>query len=145
LYQTVALENNGMIYIGDRHSMEETKKPVILIVEDDPVLSKMYSEKFIFEGFTVVTAKDGQEALDKASSQSISVILLDIMLPRMSGTDFLESYRKLPKGKNTPVIALTNLDEEEERARAKTLGVKEYLTKSGQTPENVVRKIKSYI
>ncbi len=125
--------------------MADNQKPVILIVEDDPVLSKMYSEKFIFEGFSVVTAKDGQEALEKASGQIISIILLDIMLPRMSGTDFLESYRKTSKGKNTPVVALTNLDEEEERARAKHLGVKEYLTKSGQTPENVVKKIKSYV
>jgi DNA-binding response OmpR family regulator len=125
--------------------MSDNHKPIILIVEDDPVLSKMYSEKFIFEGFTVITAKDGQEALEKATSQFVTVILLDIMLPRMSGTDFLESYRKTVKGKNTPVIALTNLDEEEERARAKKLGVKEYLTKSGQTPENVVRKIKSYV
>lgn len=120
-------------------------RPTILIVEDDPVLLKMYTEKFLYEGFLVLTARDGQEALEKASFQDISIILLDIMLPRMSGTDFLERYRKTPKGKGTPVIALTNLDEEEERQRAKDLGIKEYLTKSGQTPENVVKKIKSYV
>jgi DNA-binding response OmpR family regulator len=120
-------------------------KPVILIVEDDPVLSKMYAEKFLFEGFSVITARDGEEAYNKAVAGDISIILLDIMLPRMSGTDFLERFRATPKGKNIPVVALTNLSEEEERAHAMKLGVKEYLGKSAQTPEVVVKKIKSYV
>jgi len=125
--------------------MEGQEKPIILIVEDDPILSKMYSEKFSFEGFSVITAKDGQEALDKATTQSVSIILLDIMLPRMSGTDFLERFRKLPKGKDVPVVALTNLTEDEERKRAEDLGVKDYLAKPMQTPEAVVKLIKSYL
>jgi len=115
----------------------------ILIVEDDPVLLKMYSEKFVFEGFKVLNAKDGQEALDVASSQKPDVILLDIMLPRMSGTDFLEKYIETPAGKKTPVIALTNLTEEAEKQRALKLGVKEYLVKAMQTPEEVVTKVKA--
>lgn len=125
---------------------EEIKgRPVILIVEDDPVLSKMYAEKFVFEGFLVLTAKDGQEALDKASTEPISIILLDIMLPRMSGSDFLERFRQTPKGKNLPVVALTNLAEEEEKQRVLKLGVKDYLVKAMQTPELVVKKVKSYV
>jgi DNA-binding response OmpR family regulator len=125
-------------------SATQPKKPIILIVEDDPVLSKMYSEKFSFEGFSVLMAHDGQEALETATTEPLDIILLDIMLPRMSGTDFLERFRATPKGKNLPVIALTNLAEDEEKERAIKLGVKEYLVKAMQTPEAVVKKIKSY-
>lgn len=117
----------------------------ILIVEDDPVLLKMYTEKFTFEGFTVLNAKDGEEALDVSLKNQINIILLDIMLPRMSGTDFLERLRQNPKGLTVPVVALTNLAEEEERQRAIKLGVKEYLVKAMQTPEQVVEKVKKYL
>ncbi|KKQ37123.1 MAG: hypothetical protein US53_C0027G0003 [Candidatus Woesebacteria bacterium GW2011_GWA1_37_7] len=118
---------------------------VILIVEDDPVLLKMYTEKFTFEGFSVLNAKDGEEALKTALTQKIDIILLDIMLPRMSGTDFLEKFRQNPKGSQVPVVALTNLAEEEEKQKAIKLGVEEYLVKAMQTPEQVVEKIKKYI
>ena len=67
------------------------------------------------------------------------------MLPRISGTDFLEKFRATPQGKNIPVVALTNLAEEEEKQRAIKLGVKEYLVKAMQTPEQVVEKVKKYI
>ncbi|OGM18283.1 hypothetical protein A2686_03670 [Candidatus Woesebacteria bacterium RIFCSPHIGHO2_01_FULL_38_10] len=105
----------------------------------------MYSEKFNFEGFEVLNAHDGEEALKVALENKVGIILLDIMLPRMSGTDFLEKYRQDPRGKNTPVVALTNLAEEAERQRALKLGVKEYIVKAMQTPEQVVEKIKKYI
>lgn len=128
----------------DKQGEPPAKKPIILIVEDDPVLSKMYAEKFSFEGFAVLIAHDGQEALETATTQPLDIILLDIMLPRMSGTDFLERFRATPKGKNLPVVALTNLAEDEEKERALKLGVKEYLVKAMQTPEAVVKKIKAY-
>lgn len=120
-------------------------QPVILIVEDDPVLLKMYTEKLGFEGFKVLNAKNGEEALEISESESLNIILLDIMLPRMSGTDFLEKFRQSPKGKDIPVVALTNLAEEAEKQRALGLGVKEYLVKAMQTPEQVVQTIKKYI
>lgn len=118
---------------------------VILIVEDDPVLLKMYTEKFNFEGFKVLNAKDGEEALEVATTQNVDIILLDIMLPRMSGTDFLEKFRTTAKGKDVAVVALTNLAEDEEKQKALKLGVKEYLVKAMQTPEAVVEKIKKYL
>lgn len=126
---------------------EEVKgnQPVILIVEDDPVLLKMYSEKLGFEGFKVLNAKDGEEALNVTQSEALNIILLDIMLPRMSGTDFLEKFRQTSMGKDIPVVALTNLAEDAEKQRALRLGVKEYLVKAMQTPEQVVQTIKKYI
>lgn len=123
----------------------KNSKKVVFIVEDDPVLLKMYTEKFNFEGFDVLTARDGEEALKIASTQKVDVILLDIMLPRMSGTDFLEKLRQTPQGKKIPVVALTNLAEEEEKQRAMKLGVEQYLIKAMQTPEQVVATVKRYL
>ena len=120
-------------------------QPIILIVEDDPVLLKMYTEKFSFEGFKVLNAKDGEEAMEVSGEEAIDIILLDIMLPRMSGTDYLEKFRQTSKGANVPVVALTNLAEEQEKQRALKLGVKEYLVKAMQTPEQVVQTIKKHI
>ncbi len=119
--------------------------PMVLIVDDDPVLLKMYTEKFTFEGFKVITARDGEEALKLTEQGSPNIILLDIMLPKMSGTDFLARFRQTMKGKNTPVVALSNLTEAEERDKAIKLGVKEYLAKAMQTPEQVVEVVKKYI
>lgn len=124
---------------------QKQKGSLILIVEDDPILLRMYSEKLGFEGYQVMSAKDGEEALKVAIESRPAMVLLDIMLPRMSGTDFLERLRQNPEGKNIPVIALTNLAEEEERQKAIKLGVKEYLVKAMQTPEQVVEKIKKYL
>lgn len=118
---------------------------VILLVEDDPVLLRMYTEKFNFEGFRVLAARDGEEALKISQDAKIDMVLLDIMLPRMSGTDFLERLRELPKGKDVPVVALTNLAAQEEKDKAMKLGVKEYLVKAMQTPEEVVEKMKKYL
>ena len=131
--------------------VEQTKtsgkeaQQMILIVEDDPVLLRMYTEKFNFEGFNVLTARDGEEALKVTSEQKTDIILLDIMLPRMSGTDFLERLRKDTKWKDVPVVALTNLASQEEKDKSLRLGVKEYLVKAMQTPEDVVQKVKDHL
>lgn len=126
--------------------MEEQGKEnlsVILIIEDDPILSKMYSEKFRNEGFKVLTALDGESGLDMATKNKVDMILLDVMLPRISGIDLLKKLRDNEKGKNTLVIVLTNLADPEEKKRALDLGVKDYLVKAMQNPGQVVDKVKS--
>ena len=122
-----------------------SNQALILIVEDDPVLARMYSEKFKFEGFNVIVARDGEEALEMALSNAVQLILLDIMLPRMSGIDMLGKLRESPRGKGLNVIVLTNLAEPEEKNKAFQLGVKDYLIKAMQTPEDVVNMVKKYI
>lgn len=136
---------NQTIQSQKQTSDEKSKKRTVLIVEDDPVLLKMYTEKFTFEGFGVLNAKDGEEALKIITSDYPDIILLDIMLPRMSGSDLLEKLKGDSKAKDIPVVALTNLAEEEERQRALKLGVKEYLVKAMQTPEQVVNTVKRYL
>src|SRR3989344_7349024 len=95
----------------------------ILLVEDDPVLCKMYTEKFKFEGFEVLVARDGEEGLNLAMNNKVDLILLDIMLPRLSGLDMLEKLRQQSKGADLRVVALTNLAEADEKERALRLGV----------------------
>lgn len=120
----------------------KSKKPKILVIEDDPILVKMYQEKFLSEGFEVSTASDGESGLDLALKSDIDVILLDVMLPRMSGIDLLEKLKDQKKEKSTLVIILTNLADPNEKQRALNLGVSDYLVKAMQNPSQVVDKVK---
>ena len=120
----------------------------ILIVEDDSILLKMYTKKFEKDGFKVLQAIDGQEALDKIGSlePSPGVILLDIMLPKIDGFEVLKKIKENPKTKDIPVILSTNLGGgEEDRQKGKTLGAVDFLVKSEYTPAQIVEKIKGYI
>ena|SRR3989344_2262738 len=119
--------------------------PTVLIIEDDPVLSKMYMEKFINEGFNVLTAFDGESGFDMAVNSKVDMILLDVMLPRVSGIDLLKKLREHEKGKNTLVVVLTNLADSEEKKRALELGVKDYLVKAMQNPAQVVDRVKELL
>lgn len=119
--------------------------PTILIVEDDPSLAKMYSIKFQHEGFRVLVAQDGARGLALAAEQKPSIILLDMMLPKYSGIEFLEQLGQHMKTIPMPILALSNLTEKQEVDRAMQLGVKEYLAKAMNTPEDVVNKVKQYL
>lgn len=123
---------------------QEQAKKTLLIVEDDPLLTKMYKTKLESEGYGVVIAQDGLEGLNVAKKGGIDLIILDIMMPQLSGIDLLEKLRKIPKGKNIPVVVLTNLASKEEETRAASLGVKEYLVKADQTPSQLVEVIEKY-
>lgn len=124
---------------------QKTESSVILIVEDDTMLSKMYEEKFSSEGFTVLTAIDGEQGLRSILENKIDFILLDLLLPRVSGLEMLAHLRKDEAGRDIPVIALTNVAEPTERNRALNLGAKDYLVKAMQTPEEVVEKVIRYL
>ena len=116
--------------------------PVVLVIEDDPILTKMYKEKFTNEGFEVLTAPDGESGLETAVNKKIDIILLDVMLPRMSGIELLKRLREHEKGKNTLVVVLTNLADPNEKETAINLGVTDYLVKPMQNPGQVVDKVK---
>ncbi len=121
------------------------KNPTVLIIEDDQALAKMYSTKFQMEGFNSIVAKDGKSGMDFLNTKSPDAILLDIMLPGYSGLDLLSSLQSNPKAKNTVILALTNHPQKESAQKALNLGVKEYLVKAMQTPEEVVEKVKKYL
>lgn len=120
--------------------------PRILIVEDDLLLVKMYKTKFEHENFEVVTATDGQEALDiVATDDNINLVILDFMMPRMSGLDFLKTIRQNEKTKDLKVMMLSNMSNPAEIEEVKKLGIVDFLVKADHTPSQIVEKIKSYI
>lgn len=121
------------------------KRKTIMIVEDDPLLVKMYEAKFVNSGYQVLKAYDGEQALKDAIGQKPDFILLDVMMPKMSGIDMLEKLRQDKWGQTVPVIILSNLSEKQEGDRAQKLGVKEYLVKANYTPAEILAKISAII
>lgn len=130
--------------IDENQNQTETKR-TILLVEDDPLLVKMYSTKFTKEGFNIIFAEDGEEGLKLALSQKIDFLLLDVMMPKLSGIDLLTKLRQDPKGKDIPVLVFSNLTQQEEAQKALGLGAKEYLIKANFTPSQLVEKVKKYL
>jgi DNA-binding response OmpR family regulator len=124
--------------------MAEDKKK-ILLVEDDKFLSEMYATKLTGSGFDVETAFDGQEALVKANAQKPNLILLDVVLPKMDGFEFLQLLKKEAAIADTPVIILTNLGQKEEVEKGLKLGAKDYIIKAHFTPTEVVAKVKKLL
>jgi DNA-binding response OmpR family regulator len=118
--------------------------PLILIIEDDFTLAKMYSEKFKSEGFEVLIARDGQEGLRLVSERKPGFVLLDMMLPKTSGQEVLNQLKN-STNEGLQIIALTNLARKDEAQKALELGAKEYLIKAMYTPEEVVQKVKQYL
>lgn len=113
----------------------------ILLVDDDLTLREMYEERLKAEGFTVETAKDGQEALDKATQTRPNLILLDVMMPRINGLDVLKRLKEQDETKNIPVIVLTALIQDRERLEGITRGADDYVVKSETMPGEVIDKI----
>jgi len=114
----------------------------ILLVEDDDSLASVYQMRLEAEGFTVTRASNGEEALAQAVASSPDIILLDVMMPKVSGFDVLDILRGTPETTNTKVIMLTALSQEADKQRARDLGVDDYLVKSQVVISDVVQKVK---
>lgn len=115
----------------------------VLLVEDDFSLRDIYSARFAAEGYTVVTASDGEEALAVAVREHPDLIVLDVMMPKISGFDVLDILRSTPETKASKVIMMTALSQEADRQRGESLGVDKYLVKSQVTLEDVVGAVKT--
>lgn len=114
----------------------------ILLIEDDPLLIKMYSSKFELDGFNVDTALDGTEGLEKAKALVPDVILMDIMMPKMNGFEVLEQIKQIDHLKKVPVILLTNFGTDEGVKKGLALGAVDYIVKVQTDPAEVVAKVK---
>ncbi len=113
----------------------------ILLVEDDVSLRDVYSARLQAEGYTIVTAANGEEALAMAVKEKPDLVLLDIMMPRISGFDVLDILRSTPETAQVKVIMMTALSSTDDQARGQKLGVDRYLVKSQVTLEEVVATI----
>lgn len=117
----------------------------VLLVDDDLTLREMYSEQLKAEGFEVITAKDGEEALAQAKENRPNIILLDIMMPKINGLDVLKQLKEGSETKDIPVIVLTALIQDRERMESITRGADDYIVKSEIMPGEVIEKIKAVL
>ncbi|HET7320305.1 MAG TPA: response regulator [Candidatus Saccharimonadales bacterium] len=105
----------------------------VLIVEDELPFRQIYREAFSLHGYNVIEAEDGQEALQVAEQQSPDLVLLDIILPKLTGFDVLTKLKTDPAYKHIPVIVYSVLDNKADIERAMKLGADDFTIK-GQTP-----------
>lgn len=118
----------------------------ILLAEDDIQLIDMYNRKFALEGFDVKIAEDGAQALEILQTFKPDVILLDIMMPNVTGLEVLEKIKKeMPELEESLVIMLTNLADERTAEKIYELGATDYFVKAEMTPLEVANKVKELL
>lgn len=113
----------------------------IMLVEDDKSLREIYGVRLLAEGYDIVSAGDGEEALAMAIKERPQLIVSDVMMPKISGFDMLDILRSTTETKNIKVIMMTALSSEEQRNRGESLGADRYLVKSQVGIEDVVRVV----
>ncbi|MFA6285312.1 MAG: response regulator [Parcubacteria group bacterium] len=118
-------------------------KKKILIVEDDNFVAEVYLAKLSEMGYETALAQNGEEGLVELKKGKVDLILLDILMPIMSGIEMLEEVKKHEEWKDIPVILLTNIGEKESIQKVREMGVKNYLIKSHFTPAEVIEKVES--
>lgn len=113
----------------------------VMVVEDDASLREIYSIRITAEGYDVVSAGDGEEALAVAVREKPDLILSDVMMPKISGFDMLDILRSTPETANIKVVMMTALSAEDQRQRGERLGADRYLVKSQVGIEDVINVI----
>jgi CheY-like chemotaxis protein len=113
----------------------------IMLVEDDKSLREIYGVRLLAEGYDIVSAGDGEEALAMAIKERPQLIISDVMMPKISGFDMLDILRSTTETKSIKVIMMTALSSEEQRARGESLGADKYLVKSQVGIEDVVKVV----
>lgn len=122
----------------------DTKKK-ILLVEDDTALAAVYKSRLELEGFEIREVNNGEDALSAAVEFKPDLVLLDAMMPKISGFDVLDILRNTPDTTNIRVIMLTALSQPKDKERAEALGVDDYLVKSQVVIGDVVERVKHHL
>lgn len=117
----------------------------LLIIEDDKFLRDLIVRKLTNEGFEVKEAETGEDGLEVLRENPPQLLLLDILLPGMSGYDVLEAIKKDERLRSVPVVMLSNLGQKEEIERAESLGAKDFLIKAKYTPGEIVARVKEIL
>lgn len=120
----------------------------VLIIEDEPFLRDLYIDTLSPEGYRLDSASDGEQALQKMREGGWNLILLDIILPKMSAFQIMETLSNDQDFKSTntaPIVFLTNLDNDSDIKKALDLGGAGYLIKSQITPGDLIREVKMYL
>lgn len=124
-------------------SVPHTKR--ILVVEDDDALASVYLTRLEAEGLTVRRVSNGEDALANALSFKPDLVLLDVMMPKVSGFDVLDILRNTPETANLKIVMLTALSQDSDKERAEALGVDDYLVKSQVVIADVVDRVKHHL
>lgn len=126
--------------------MDATTKQTIMIVEDDALLRGLFEPLFLAKGMDVVLAIDGQDALDKSKiTPPPSLVILDLMMPRVDGFAVLEAFKKNDTWKNIPVVIFTNFGNPDDRVRAMELGADAYIIKSAVSLGELIAMVEEII
>lgn len=120
-------------------------KKKILLVEDDEALSGVYKSRLDMEGFDTKVVNNGELALTAAKEFKPDLILLDAMMPKISGFDVLDILRNTAETANIRVIMLTALSQPKDKERAESLGVDDYLVKSQVVIGDVIDRVKYHL
>lgn len=117
------------------------KNKVLMIVEDDAVLLRALYLAFHDSGYTIATATDGEMALKMTERIAPDIVLLDLLLPKMNGFEYLAAIRANAKLKDIPVIILSNLGDDDSSDKVKKLGITDYFIKSNTNLANLSKRV----
>lgn len=140
----------GVVGEGEKGATSDLPKKApgdtkILLIEDDPMLSEIAADRFRHDGYKVVLAHDGKEGLRIAGEEMPDLILLDIIMPGMSGFEVLRQLKEDEKLRVLPVIIFSNLAQDRDIAEGRRLGAVDFFIKANHTPAQVVEKVKSVL
>ncbi len=121
--------------------MEQKK---ILLVEDEPLLGNLLRQRFEREQFQIVLARDGEEALKALRETQPDLMLLDIILPKVSGFELMEIMKNDPQIAKPPIIIISNLGQDTDIAKGESLGAVQYFIKAKVSIEDIVNKVKNF-
>ena len=117
----------------------------ILLIEDDPFLSSLLGNRLKKEGFDLISAKSGNEAVKSLKANAADLVLLDLILPEKSGFEVLEDIKSDPQVAKTPVMIISNLGQQMDIEKAKDLGAMDYVVKAKISIDDLVKKIKDFL
>ena len=122
-------------------SVSDVPRYRVLLVDDDPVIVRLLEVNFRLDGFDVVTASGGEEALEKASADPPDIVVLDVMMPGLDGWEVCSRLRRKPNLAETPIVFLSARAQDDDRAHGHALGVVEYVTKPFD-PEDLIEVVR---
>ena len=126
-------------------TLSNTKPKKILLVEDDDALANTYMTRLDAEGFVIKRVGNGEDALATALEYRPDLIILDVMMPKVSGFEVLDIIRNTPETANLKVMMLTALGQEGDKQRASDLGADDYLVKSQVVIADVIARIRHHL
>ncbi len=130
---------------NENEASSQESQPHILVVEDDAFMSGLVTRKLTQEGFEISSATSVDEARNILEKESISLILLDIVLPGTDGLTYLNELKKSPQYRAIPVIITSNLGQEEEIEKGLKEGAADYFVKANTTPGEITGKVKELL